>query len=200
MDYTCSKNTMVEAGETYPLSITVRANIDFTERFRAYIDYNNNGSFEQSELVFEGAGPVDQISTHTGNVTIPANAVLNTLLTMRVMGDAQDITTDKVMCLDEFFVADVEDYGIYIISTAGVDEQTFASLSISPNPAQTAFTITGSSEIETIELYNILGQLVLQKTINSAQATIDITGLSAGTYVVRASASGRTGISKLIKQ
>lgn len=200
MDYTCSKNTMVEAGETYPISITVRANTGFTERFRAYIDYNNNGSFEQSELIFEGVGPIGQVSTHTGNVTIPANAVINTLLTMRVMGDAQDITTDKVMCLDEFFVADVEDYGVYITSTAGVNDQAFASLSISPNPAQTAFTIAGNSEIETIRMYNVLGQLVLQQSINSAHATIDISGLSAGTYVVRASAGNKTGVSKLIKQ
>jgi len=200
MNYTCSKNTLVQAGETYPISITVRANTDFTERFRAYIDYNNNGIFEQPELVFEGEGPVNQTSIHTGNVTIPANAVQNTLLTMRVMGDAEDITSNKVMCIDEFFVADVEDYGIYITSTAGIDDENFASVTISPNPAQTAFTITGSTEIEAVELYNVLGQLVLQKNIHSAHATIDITGLSAGTYVVRASADGRTAVSKLIKQ
>jgi hypothetical protein len=45
-DFSCTKSTIVNAGQTYQLSVSIRSNTNSQERFEAYIDYNNNGIFE----------------------------------------------------------------------------------------------------------------------------------------------------------
>jgi PKD repeat protein len=119
-NFVCSENTIVQAGNTYPLSITANAGPSGSERFEVYIDYDNNGVFANpAELVHSGsiaAGTQSALNTQTlsANVTIPASAVTNTLLRMRVMADAATITAGKRNCTSAFTIGDVEDYGIYI--------------------------------------------------------------------------------------
>ena len=116
-DFSCDANTVVTDGQTYPMDITIRAGGSGTEYTRVYIDYNNNGVFDASELVLSGnTGGTNTTVTVTANVTIPATAVQNTLLRMRVFGETfSDITTNERNCTSNFSVGDVEDYGVYIL-------------------------------------------------------------------------------------
>ncbi|NBR14231.1 MAG: PKD domain-containing protein, partial [Crocinitomicaceae bacterium] len=123
-NFACSDNTIVQAGNTYPISITGNAGPTGAERFEVYIDYNNNGVFANpGELVHSGsiaAGSQTALNTQTltANVTIPTTAVTNTFLRMRVLADATAITANKRTCTSAFSIGDVEDYGIYIQSNA----------------------------------------------------------------------------------
>ncbi|MBU3659937.1 MAG: PKD domain-containing protein [Flavobacteriales bacterium] len=119
-NFACSDNTIVQAGSTYPLSITANAGPSAAQRFEVYIDYDNNGVFANpAELVHSGSVAIGSQSalntqTLTANVTIPSTAVTNTFLRMRVMGDAATISAGKRTCSSAFSIGDVEDYGIYI--------------------------------------------------------------------------------------
>lgn len=83
-DQTCSQQAIVNSGGTYPFTINMRQNFLISY---IYIDYNNNGVFEDpSEVAFSwnlntGWGT----NTHTSNITIPSNAVTNTNLRMRLV-------------------------------------------------------------------------------------------------------------------
>jgi subtilisin-like proprotein convertase family protein len=114
-DFSCSHSTIVEPGETYPISITIRSN-NYIQYFEVYIDYNNDGIFQIGEKVFEGnSGTYPTTITRTGNITIPTTAVENTLLRMRVMGEADNPpSAAKRACTTQYFVGDVEDYGVFI--------------------------------------------------------------------------------------
>ena len=114
-DLTCTQSTTVTAGSSYPLKISALG-LGYTEYFEVYIDYNNNGVFTNpGELVFSGSSPVNTLGTYTTSVAIPTTAVQNTLLRMRVMGEANAApTAAKRSCSGSFFVGDVEDYGVYI--------------------------------------------------------------------------------------
>ncbi|MCZ8285213.1 MAG: GEVED domain-containing protein, partial [Bacteroidia bacterium] len=114
-DLSCTQNTTVTAGSSYPLKITALG-LSYAEYFEVYIDYNNNGIFTNpGELVFSGSSPVTALNTYTTSVAIPTTAVQNTLLRMRVMGEANAApTAAKRSCSSSFFVGDVEDYGVYI--------------------------------------------------------------------------------------
>ena len=85
------------------------------------IDYNNNGSYLYAgELVHSGSIAAGTMNTSTANIIIPTTAVRNTLLRMRVIGEYGTISTNERNCnaaTDRFEVGDVEDYGVYIIST-----------------------------------------------------------------------------------
>jgi PKD repeat protein len=134
-NFMCSKNTIVEPGITYPLSITANAGPTSAERFEVYIDYNNNGTFENpAELVHSGSvatGTQSALNTQTlsANVTIPTTAIQNTFLRMRVMADAATISSQKRICTAAFFIGDVEDYGIYI---NGVPTAPIANFTATP--------------------------------------------------------------------
>ncbi|WP_081663216.1 zinc-dependent metalloprotease [Flavobacterium subsaxonicum] len=199
-NFKCSSATSVYTGSTYPLSVSIKSGNSYTENYRAYIDYNNNGSFEAGEMVASGSVPNLTAQTFTTDVTIPANAVQGSLLTMRVIGEAIDLTDAEVACTAEFYVADIEDYGIYIMVPLGTTEFSAKTITMAPNPANSLVTLSAQSEIESVTLYNMLGQVVLTKTVNATQSDLDVSGLSAGTYVVHASAQGKTAVLKLVKQ
>ncbi len=73
-------------------------------------------------------------------------------------------------------------------------------IEIFPNPTKKQITITGNkSEIETINIYNILGQNVTNKTIIKKldnKVIIELTKLSEGTYCIRT----KTTANKVYKQ
>ena len=121
-DFSCTHNTVVVPGGTYPLAVTIRAGGSAAESLNGYIDYNNNGVFEDpSELVISGNTAANTTSTINANVTIPGGAVTNTLLRMRLYGEAGTLSANERNCLAATFVGDVEDYGVYVSnSVAGV--------------------------------------------------------------------------------
>ena len=82
-DYSNSQSTLVRPGETYLLS--VESGYWGYENTEAWIDYNNNGTFEASERVMDEWGMM-----HSTNVTIPLNAVQNYPLRMRIGSDADN--------------------------------------------------------------------------------------------------------------
>ena len=120
-NFVCSKNTVVEAGNTYPISVTINSYV-YTSYFKAYIDWNNNGTYESTEVVLSGnvastSNPASKIVT--GNVTIPGTAVKNTMLRMRVITEVQTAPSEaKANCgtgtSGKINVGDVEDYAVLI--------------------------------------------------------------------------------------
>ncbi|OFX28312.1 MAG: hypothetical protein A2033_18900, partial [Bacteroidetes bacterium GWA2_31_9] len=81
-DYSSFMQTQLIPSQTYP--VTVRTGNTYTENVRIWIDFNNNGTFDASEKVFES---LNQMLNHSGNITIPANSVLQTPLRLRVGSD-----------------------------------------------------------------------------------------------------------------
>lgn len=55
-------------------------------------------------------------------------------------------------------------------------------ISVSPNPANNAFNITGMQTSGELLVYNMIGQQVLQQQIEAGASKIDITNLPAGNY------------------
>ncbi|MXN91398.1 T9SS type A sorting domain-containing protein [Flavobacterium sp. Sd200] len=200
-NFSCTDNTLLYAGGTYNLSVTMNANHGtFNGSYEAYIDYNNNGIFENAELVMSGTSVHSEAVVHTQDIIIPADAVQNTMLAMRVAGAINQITDANRSCTTPYYFGDIEDYGVYISSTLSAEELLAKNqIILSPNPATNSFVLNSDVEIETVTLYNIMGQKVCYKQLNSAQSVIDVSQLSAGAYMVHATASGKTSVLKLIK-
>jgi len=107
-DSSCVQTTVLE-GQTYLLSIQTSASS--TQNYAAWIDFNNDGVFNDvTERVFTASS---QMNT-SGNVTIPAGAVLNTPLRLRVSSD-YDLNAAPMPCVDLGF-GQAEDYAVVITS------------------------------------------------------------------------------------
>jgi hypothetical protein len=70
---------------------------------------------------------------------------------------------------------------------ASLSTQDFAinEMSIYPNPANNVLNFKATLEVETIAIYNMLGQLVQQENINALEGSINIEKLAQGTYLVK---------------
>ncbi|MBX7205595.1 MAG: hypothetical protein K1X81_09245 [Bacteroidia bacterium] len=87
-DYSCNVSTTVKPGGVYTAAIT-NGN-SYNETGRVYIDYNNNGIFETTELACSFTSGQGR---RTATITIPSNpAVVNTYLRMRVISDYSALT------------------------------------------------------------------------------------------------------------
>jgi hypothetical protein len=69
-----------------------------------------------------------------------------------------------------------------------------------PNPTSNVLNIESLGIIQTISVYNVLGQEVINKALNSTSTSLDVSSLNSGIYVVKTVVDGVTSSTKFIKQ
>ncbi|MBL4651387.1 MAG: PKD domain-containing protein [Flavobacteriales bacterium] len=118
-DFTCNSATVI-SGVNYPISVTT--DTPQPHNVRAWIDFNNDGSFSNSsELIL--SKDVSLLSQDT--VFIPAAVVLNTPLRMRVMADWYfQATPDGCSDVEN---GQAEDYTIIIEENTNPPEAEFGT-------------------------------------------------------------------------
>ncbi|MGQ1928242.1 GEVED domain-containing protein [Ornithobacterium rhinotracheale] len=105
-----NKNIQFIKGETYEFEVGAKIN---DHEYFAYIDYNNDGVFDESEKIFENKS-VSKSSTFKTNITIAENAVENTPLRLRVVADFSEINLNNNSCANHTY-GQTEDFAITII-------------------------------------------------------------------------------------
>lgn len=90
-------------------------------------------------------------------------------------------------------------FNLIVDSNLGIDDVSKNSFVVYPNPANTTITIKGDNlENEEIELYNMIGQKVLHRSLIANESVVDISGLTNGVYSLYFVKSKST--QKIIKQ
>jgi choice-of-anchor B domain-containing protein len=71
-----------------------------------------------------------------------------------------------------------------------------------PNPANTILNLLSvSDELESVQLIDMTGKVLLNNKLNSTNATISLEGISNGIYSLKATLkSGKTSVQKIVKQ
>lgn len=69
-----------------------------------------------------------------------------------------------------------------------------------PNPTASLFTIEANDTVESVSLFNVLGQEVLTNKFNTNTVSIDISNLQTGVYVVKAVIGGVSSTSRIVKK
>ncbi len=68
-----------------------------------------------------------------------------------------------------------------------------------PNPSNDVITVKSDDTIESVSIYNLLGQLVIEHPINGTSSSIKVNELSSGTYLMKVSLNGLIQTFKMIK-
>ena len=97
-------------------------------------------------------------------------------------------TQGRIMQSKRFKVSDYYENGI-------AEESTVAS--IYPNPSNGLFNIVDNN-IESIEVYDITGKLVMQQQVNADNATIDLSNYAKGIYTLKTYTGSNVKVNKLI--
>jgi trimeric autotransporter adhesin len=80
------------------------------------------------------------------------------------------------------------------------DDIALRNLSVYPNPVKDLLTLSYAQNISDVVVYNLLGQQVKAKSVNANEVKIDMSGLSAGSYLVKVTSENQTKTLKILKQ
>lgn len=84
-----------------------------------------------------------------------------------------------------------------VLSSDSFDNNSFVTY---PNPVKDIFNVSYSSEISSVRVLNLLGQEVITKNVGSTSTQVDMSQLSAGTYIVNVTIGDTIKTIKVVKQ
>jgi hypothetical protein len=94
--------------------------------------------------------------------------------------------------------------GTFLVSAydASLSSGSFdnANFSAYPNPVKDVLNISYTSEISSVRVINMIGQEVISENINATSSQVDMSQLSAGTYIVNVTVGGAIKTLKVVKQ
>lgn len=96
------------------------------------------------------------------------------------------------------------DFSLFRISaydtTLSIDDFVQDNFNIYPNPVQDDLKLSYSSLISSVKIINVLGQEVFNKKINSKEASLDLSNLEAGNYIITLQIDDFVKTMKIVKQ
>ena len=204
-DFT-SISTDINIDSSYDLSVYANSDGNYQIITFVWIDWNQNCSFDDSGEQYDLGTSVNIINDLTTNsplsITIPTGAALGNpgmrVTTKYTVPDANQFPTSCENGHD----AEVEDYTINVFGALSIDEYYSHSLTIYPNPVTDKLTIKVSDNYvpDNYKIYNMIGQLVTQKTINNlTDIEINTSALSNGLYFIKISKGISSSVLKFLK-
>lgn len=185
-DFTCAR-ALVAPGGTYTMTLTTDSKLKVYGR--AWIDFNNDGSFSSEEMVLK----TDTFFKYqTADVTIPTTAVQDVPLRIRVSSSKAVGNTPDDPCATMKY-GQYEEYSMlinpkYVGVEKNRDQNYFA---LYPNPASESFHIKygfqGSKTIS-YSIVNLLGQEIavgISQANGIFEKTIGTEDFRKGLYYVR---------------
>ncbi|WP_158848588.1 T9SS type A sorting domain-containing protein [Algibacter sp. L1A34] len=97
---------------------------------------------------------------------------------------------------DGLQLAEVEVFGT---STLSVEDNIVSTIKIYPNPVKDSFSIADSADA-VMEIYSMLGKLLMSQTIKSNQHVVDVSALTSGFYIVKIKKDNMVFTKKVIKE
>ncbi|WP_296149298.1 T9SS type A sorting domain-containing protein [uncultured Flavobacterium sp.] len=83
------------------------------------------------------------------------------------------------------------------LATPSFDNNSFKAY---PNPVKDILNLSYSQEMTNVSIFNLLGQQVIDKTLNDSKAQVDMSGLSKGIYLVKVTVDNQVKTIKVIKE
>lgn len=177
----------------------------YNEAVAVWIDFNNDGTFEASEMVLDDASS-KTTPVVSPNFTVPGTAVLGTTrmrVIMKYYSGAGSNITDP--CENTFSYGEVEDYTVNIIDTTlGIEDEILNTFQLYPNPVSSGeINLKMPNDIYefTITISNMFGQKVYTedvKTIINNRHIINTNGIKTGIYLVTVNTDKGKATKKLI--
>jgi len=82
---------------------------------------------------------------------------------------------------------------------AGTDDFAANNFSVYPNPVQDVLNIRSVNAVDAIQVYDVLGKLVLETSPNAISPSINMGALNSGAYLVQVTIDGASKTVKVIK-
>ncbi|MFC6225550.1 M4 family metallopeptidase [Hymenobacter artigasi] len=200
-------STSIAAGSSQTIRFSAGfASTAYTEYFKIYIDYNQNGVFtDAGETIVSGSSA--STGTLSGTFTVPATAKNGATRLRIVMSDASATTS-----CGTFSYGEAEDYTVNITGGAALAPATLTgeatpignelarTLEVYPNPATTAIQLLlpGNAEATSVVVTDIRGARVNGTSFSNG--TLQIGGLAKGMYTLSVSDGQKVFHQRFVKE
>ena len=84
-----------------------------------------------------------------------------------------------------------------VLSNGSFENNRFTAY---PNPVKNNLTIRYNKSIDTVTIFNLLGQQLFSRSINATEGKVDMSSLTAGTYLVKVASGDQIQTLKVIKE
>lgn len=177
----------LELGESYSFNLVPGFGAQtLPEYTRIWLDENQNGTFETSEMIFNQGG--SSFGATAGNIIVPLTAELgSTRLRVQMAYQGTGQTTLPGVC-GSFTWGEVEDYCVTINeSNVGISQLSAEDLKVYPNPTKglVHFNWKKKQGKATLNITDLVGKELYTMPFNSDITTVDISAASAGTYLYK---------------
>ena len=186
----------LKTGDTADMDVTFETGIVYA--IDIWIDYNDNLSFDPDELVFSGQSTLGSPSLVDTSFLVDANANLGEHV-MRIGSRDADLYPTPDPCFNDYWGVTI-DLKVKIVDVLGIDNNNADfGFNLYPNPASDILNVTADKNIESLQVFDLLGQEVINVRPNDTRYNINVDNLKAGTYVIRVNIDGKTGFYRFIK-
>jgi hypothetical protein len=174
--------TAFQIGQSYEISLTPGFDgSEYDEYFKAWIDFNGDGIFQDSEEIFDsGEGSPDPVS---GTFDVPLTATLGSTRMRIGMSYFGFFGGDTPPQCGEINYGEYEDYCVQIEDLTAIAEVNNNILRILPNPANDV--IRWSEPLKELTVINASGQIVIQE-FSFLKNELQISELPTGIYFIKA--------------
>lgn len=189
----------VSIGNTHILTVKGNTAGNWMANIKVYFDWNNNGTFEESEGTTIGA-----LQNSTGlddqevslDFTIPENTAIGEIR-MRILKRYVTVASFEIPACNPGGYGQAEDYTLNVQASLGTGDFSKNNLKIYPNPTTDFITVQTESAIRNIQVFNQLGQLITTQK----ESTINLSNTATGIYLVQVTLEDDTTITqKIIKK
>src|SRR5690606_29306378 len=158
----------VTIGQSYPITVQGNTWGDFDTFISAYIDWNQNGSYDDAGEYYEIGVITDSDGTDgiqaSGNIAVPADAMVGTT-TMRIVKNYDEYAPGPCASAADGLFGQTEEYTLNV-GTLGAPAFDTANFKSYPNPMNNHLNLEYANIMERVTIYNLLGQTVKAFDIN----------------------------------
>ncbi len=113
-----------------------------------------------------------------------------------------DILTGLTVLIGIIVIATLTQFGWLGIPnpSLAVNDNSLNNVTLFPNPVGDLLNLRSSVPIESVTIYNMLGQRLLYRNVDVMNTQLDISNLASGQYLIKTSLNGQTDTHRFVKQ
>lgn len=208
-EFFLSQTATVTQGQSYDITLKGNTGGNYENSFAVFIDWNQNGTLNDPGEVYQ----VTQTITNSSGtdalqavqaIAVPATATVgNTRMRVKkiygTIADNPDLTDP---CAGSDY-GQAEDYTVNVMaSPLAVNEtrEKDSVFKVYPNPVTDILNIDSQVKVKSVNIFDAGGRKVYTSEVNNTRFDINLSKLSAGTYMVTAQTENGMQSVKVIKK
>lgn len=93
----------------------------------------------------------------------------------------------------------IDDIEMTYQTALGTEDFNAKKVAVYPNPVKDVLNVSATENIDSVSVFNLFGQNLLNKNINNTEGTIDMSGFAQGTYIVNVKSENNVKTIKVVK-